>query len=346
MAQKRAQQGDPVSLYAGGDRPVWVNYVPRVLAPLTRINFAAPVLLVYFPHLYGVLQTAIVRRQNRNHGGVVVDDDGGPVPLRDVLRVGLLLLGGSFFYSMAAHTWDDIVDAPLDRLMARTRNRPIARGAVSVRAALVFTSAQALIAASFFLVLPRAAARCAILSVAACFYYPWAKRHTHLPQLVLGFCLAWGVMTGSASLGSSYGSNHHEGRRSVWEDAARLSLVLACTLWTVIYDTIYAYIDVPEDLRLGLKSTAVLFRHRLKPFLGVMLGGMGLCLAYCGAASGMGLWYFLFAVGGSFVPIGWMIYRVDLSSTISCYRWFSRGFWLPGLAIMVGLGAELLETPG
>lgn len=312
---------DSVALYAGGDRPKWVDYVPPSWRPyiqLTRINFAAPVLLVYFPHIYGVLHTAIAQRD--------------VYPVQDVLYACVLLLGGSFFYSMAAHAWDDIVDVPIDRLMERTKNRPIARGALTVQDALMFTAAQALVAGSFLLFLPPATAFSTIPSIISAAYYPWVKRHSYFPQVVLGFCLAWGVVTGSASLNV----------QQPWADASRQCLVLACTIWTVIYDTIYAYIDVPDDLRLGLKSTAVLFRHYMKPFLWSLLGCMGASLHYCGLLSGMGLSYFLFAEGGCLLSIGLMIYGVDLSSTKSCYRCLSMGFWVPAFAITIGLAGEYL----
>ncbi|KAI1391741.1 UbiA prenyltransferase family-domain-containing protein [Hypoxylon trugodes] len=312
---------DSAILYAGGDRPSWVDYIPTKWRPyiqLSRLNFAAPVLLVYLPHFYGVMHTAIVHRHDYR--------------IQDVVYVCILLLGGSFFYSNAAHAWDDIVDVPLDRKMERTKNRPIARGAITTKAAFVFTVAQALMAASFLLLLPPAAAMSAVPSVLTATYYPYAKRHTYLPQVVLGFCLAWGVVTGSASLGL----------KQPWDSRPRMCLVLACTIWTVIYDTIYAHIDVPEDLRLGLKSTAVLFRHHLKSFLWSLLGCMAVLLHCCGVLSDLGLLYFIIAEGSSIVYIGLMIYRVELNSETSCYRWFSMGFWVPGFAIAFGLIGEYL----
>ncbi|KAI0023367.1 UbiA prenyltransferase family-domain-containing protein [Xylariomycetidae sp. FL0641] len=315
------RERDSVTLYAGGDRPRWVDYVPSTWRPyvqLTRLNFAGPVMLIYFPHLCGVLHTVIL--------------NPGSHPIDEILWACLLLLGGSFFYSNAAHAWDDIVDVPLDRLMERTKNRPIARGAITMRAALLFTVAQGLAAASFLLFLPSSTAPSTLGSILTAAYYPWAKRHTHFPQLVLGFCLAWGVMTGSAALGV----------QRPWGDSSRLSLVLACTLWTVVYDTIYAYIDVPDDLKLGVKSTAVLFRNHMKPFLWCTLAGMAISLHCCGRLGGMGHPYFGIAEGGSVLSVGFMIYKVDLSSSKSCYLWFSRGFWMPGIALAVGLMAECI----
>lgn len=331
MAQIQPKRGNPASssgpkkdsdiLYLGGDRPTWVDYVPLSWRPyiqLTRINATAPLLLIFLPHFFGVFHTAIAHR--------------GAFKVEDILYVCVLLLGGSLFYSNAAHAWDDLVDAPVDRKMERTKNRPIARGAISTQAAFLFTAAQAFGAAGFLLFLHPAAAASAVPSVVAATYYPWAKRHTHFPQAVLGFCLAWGVMVGSASLGV----------RRPWEDPSRLCLVLACTLWTMIYDTIYAYQDVPDDMKIGLKSTAVLFRNHMKPFLWTLLVGLAASLHCCGILSGMGPSYFLVAEGGCLLSVGLMIYKVDLSSKASCYKWFSTGFWVPGFSLAFGFVGEYL----
>ncbi|KAI0007003.1 UbiA prenyltransferase family-domain-containing protein [Xylariaceae sp. FL0662B] len=316
-----APEQDSVTLYFGGDRPKWVDYMPptwRLYIQLTRLNSAAPVLLIYFPHLFGVLHTAITHKD--------------AYPAQDILYVCVLLLGGTVFYSNAAHAWNDIVDAPVDRKIDRTKNRPVARGAITTRAALLFTVVQALGAASFLLFLPPATALSTVPSILAATYYPWAKRHTHFPQAVLGFCLAWGIMTGSASLGI----------QRPWESWSRMCFVLACTLWTIIYDTIYAYMDVPGDIQLGLKSTAVLFRTHLKPFLRSLLGCMAALLHCCGVLASMGLSYFVIAEGGCVLSLGLMIHRVELDNTKSCYHWFSRGFWAPGFAIVFGLVGEYL----
>ena len=198
----------------------WEQYLPKsyiLYIQLTRLNIAAPQALVCFPHFFGVILASITSANEQNP--------------YDVLYACTLLLGGSFFYSNAAHAWDDLIDAPLDRRMNRTKNRPIARGAISFQAAFIFIVSQTLAAASFLLFLPSSVTVSVIPAIVMAIYYPWAKRHTYFPQVVLDLCLSWGVMTGSASLGN----------KTPWQDESTLCLLLACTLWTVIYDTIYAY---------------------------------------------------------------------------------------------------------
>lgn len=312
---------DSVALYVLASRPKWIDYTPSSWRPyiqLTRLNTPAPILLIYFPHIYGILHTAALNKDL--------------YPTQDILYACLLLLGGSFFYSNAAHAWDDIVDVPVDRKMERTKNRPLARGTISLHAALLFTLVQAIGAASFLLFLPPITTLCTVPSVLSAIYYPWAKRHTHFPQVVLGFCLSWGIITGSASLG---------GNRP-WEDLPKLCLVLAYTLCVAMCDTIYAHMDVPDDLRLGLKSTAVLFNNHLKSFIWSLLIAMVALLHCCGVLSGMGLPYFVIAEGGCLVSLGLLIHRLELDSTASCSRSFTKGSWLSSLLIGLGLLAEYL----
>lgn len=297
----------------------WGQFLPESCAnyvQLTRLNIAAPVALVYFPHLFGVLHTAVASTRRYD-------------PF-DVLWACTLLLGGSLFYSNAAHAWDDLVDAPIDRLMERTHKRPIARGAISSRAALVFIALQAAGAASFLFFLPPATAITVVPAIFAAAYYPWAKRHTYFPQVVLGLCLSWGIMTGSASCGV----------KTPWREESTWYLLMACTIWTVIYDTIYAYQDIPDDIRLGLKSTAVLFGRHTKLALWCLLGTMALMLYLCGNAADFGPLYFVFSIGGAVASLGLMLYTVELADPKSCWRWFSMGFWATGASITMGLVSQ------
>lgn len=108
----------------------WVDLLPSSWIPyiqLARIDPPAALCLIYFLHLFGILHAA-----NRNR-----------LSINAVLKLSALLLGGSFFFSNAAHAWNDLIDAPIDRQISRTKNRPIVRGAISPRGAFVFTATQA-----------------------------------------------------------------------------------------------------------------------------------------------------------------------------------------------------------
>ena len=317
-AQHEAPKDALSQQYGGRHSGSWVDSLPASWTPyiqLARLSPPAGVFLIFFPHLFGIVHAAILQRS----------------PISDTLRVGSLVAVGSFFLSNAIHGWNDLIDAPIDRLVTRTRERPIVRGAISPRAAFIFTVSQGLATAAILLALPGITALSTIPSVVANIYYPWSKRHTHFAQMVLGFCLAWGVIVGTAAMDVE-----------PLADAAAPTacLFLASVLWTVIYDTIYACQDVSDDVKIGLKSTAILFREWTKPFLWVSLGlAISLLTAY-GNLGGMGLGYYAITVGGCSSSLGTMIMKVNLKDPLSCWWWFRYGFWLAGGSIAGGLLSE------
>jgi 4-hydroxybenzoate polyprenyltransferase len=131
--------------------------------------------MVYFPHLFGLLFAAIITLSK----------------FLETLCSGAILAGGSLFFSNAAHVWDDLIDAPLDALIERTRHRPIPRKTVSRKAASMFTSPLAICALAFFVWFPHSESILyAFPSIIGTTYYPFSKRHSNFPQLVLGFCLS------------------------------------------------------------------------------------------------------------------------------------------------------------
>ncbi|KAL2802455.1 UbiA prenyltransferase [Aspergillus granulosus] len=306
----------------------WIPYIQ-----LARLSPPAGLFLIYFPHVFGLMHAALHLS----------------APLSDILCAAAVLFGGSFFVSNAIHIWNDLIDAPLDALVSRTKHRPIPRGAISPTAALIYTLTQALGAALFLPLLPHPhAVLYALPSILGWTYYPYAKRHTNYLQVVLGLCLAWGVVMGELSLGVETASFS---RGWSWEDFVRgefrvnpaiVSLVVANTLWTVIYDTVYAHQDVEDDLKAGIKSIAVLWRSQTKILLWGSLGGLAVLLSYTGYVSELGFFYYVVAVVGATGSLGRMIWAVDLKDDQSCWWWFGNGFWLAGGAITAGFAAEYL----
>jgi 4-hydroxybenzoate polyprenyltransferase len=151
----------------------------------------------------------------------------------------------------AGCSFNDLVDRDIDAKVARTAGRPLPGGLISPKQALAWTILQCLIGLGVLLLLPRLAqivALCAIPLVAA---YPFMKRITWWPQVWLGLTFNWGVLVGYASV---------TGRL----DWPALWLYLACTLWTIGYDTIYAQQDIEDDALVGVKSTARLFGNNAR----------------------------------------------------------------------------------
>ncbi|KAK1827465.1 UbiA prenyltransferase family-domain-containing protein [Podospora conica] len=303
--------------YGGIHSGTWVSRLPASWTPFIQLCRLSPpigLILIYLPHLFGLLHAAATLH----------------LPPTHTLTTAALLLCGSFFFSNSSHTWNDLVDAPIDAQITRTKTRPIPRGAVTPRAALAFTAVQAVLAAACLVPLPRDTALAVIPTVVATTYYPYAKRHTNLPQVVLGFCLAWGVVVAEAAAGVP----------QPWRDEGTLAMVVAVGAWVVIFDTIYAHQDLEDDLRVGVGSVAVLVRGWAKPALWGLYVVMSAAWVAAGWFGGMGVGYYAVTVGGCMVSVGAMVALVDLKDGKSCWKWFSTGFFSVGAACIFGLGVE------
>ncbi|TGJ86591.1 hypothetical protein E0Z10_g2190 [Xylaria hypoxylon] len=325
--------------YGGVHAQGWVSLLPAWCIPwiqLCRLCPPAALFLVYFPNVFGVLHAATAQRRTETAANLAAK----------VVWACSVLFVASFFGSNAAHAWNDLVDAPLDAQVARTRNRPIPRGAISARAAALFAASQVvclLATLRYLLPFPQAqtATTAALPALIGTAYYPFAKRHSNLPQMVLGFCLTWAIMVGSSAIGDA--------SRRPWTDPSTLSLLFAAVLWVIIFDTIYAHQDVTDDERIGIGSTAVLLLRLRRSRAGAatsrlplwaLLGGMTAGLTVSGHLASMGAPYYALTVGGSVLSVGAMVANVNLDDPAHCWLWFSKGFWATGLAIAAGLGVE------
>lgn len=153
---------------------------------------------------------------------------------------------GAFLMRGAGCTWNDITDRHIDGSVARTASRPIPSGQVSVKGALAWLVAQALMAFAILLTFPVMAIALGILALAPVAVYPFAKRFTWWPQIFLGIAFNWGALLVWTA---------HTGRLE-WPAVV---LYLAGIAWTLFYDTIYAHQDAEDDALIGVKSTARLF---------------------------------------------------------------------------------------
>lgn len=156
---------------------------------------------------------------------------------------------GAFLMRGAGCTWNDITDRHIDGSVARTASRPIPSGQVSVRGALAWLVAQALVALVILLTFPPMAILLGVVALAPVAIYPFAKRFTWWPQVFLGIAFNWGALLAWTA---------HTGRLE-WPAVV---LYLSGMAWTLFYDTIYAHQDVEDDALIGVKSTARLFGER------------------------------------------------------------------------------------
>jgi 4-hydroxybenzoate polyprenyltransferase len=234
----------------------------------------------------------------------------------------VLFFVGAFAMRGAGCTWNDITDRDLDALVERTRSRPIPAGQVSVVQALSFLVVQTLIGLAVLLQFNRFAVVTGITSLLIVAIYPFMKRITWWPQIVLGLAFSWGALMGFAVTLDRI-------------DATALMLYAGSIAWVIGYDTIYAHQDVEDDALIGIKSTARLFGARTRPALAlfyalaVVLIGAALALAGARLPAWLGLAAFV-------AHLVWQIGRFRLGDPVLSLRIFKSNRDA-GLLLFAGL---------
>ena len=216
----------------------------------------------------------------------------------------LLFFIGAFAMRGAGCTWNDIVDRDLDSQVERTRSRPIPSGQVTVASAAAFLVLQALVGLAVLLQFNRFTIYVGFASLAVVAIYPFMKRITYWPQIVLGLAFSWGALMGWPATFARL-------------DLPALLLYAGAICWVIGYDTIYAHQDREDDALIGIKSTALLFRERTKPMLALFYALAVALIGLAGWSAGAGL---LFALGllAFAAHLAWQIARLDVDDPIDC----------------------------
>jgi 4-hydroxybenzoate polyprenyltransferase len=246
----------------------------------------------------------------------------------DISRLPLILalfFVGAFAMRGAGCTWNDITDRDLDAKIERTRSRPIPAGQVSVPQAVAFLVVQSLIGLAVLLQFNGFAVLTGIASLVIVAVYPFMKRITWWPQVVLGLAFSWGALMGFAvTLGRI--------------DAAALALYAGAIAWVIGYDTIYAHQDAEDDALIGIKSTALLFgarTHRaLTLFYALAAVLIGVALGLAGAH-----WPAWIGLAAFALHLIWQIKRLEISDPALCLRIFKSNRDA-GLLLFAGLLAD------
>ncbi|KAK4989697.1 Para-hydroxybenzoate--polyprenyltransferase, mitochondrial precursor (PHB:polyprenyltransferase) [Elasticomyces elasticus] len=298
-----------------------LSYLPSAAVPyaeLIRLDKPVGTYYLFFPCLFSTLLAA-----------PLTTPITPPLP---VLCTPLLFLAGALIMRGAGCTINDLWDRDLDPHVARTRLRPIARGAVSPRAALVFTGAQLLAGLAVLLQFPGPCLYYAAPSLLLVAMYPLAKRVTHYPQFVLGLTFSWGAFMGFPALGIDLVADAAAA-------GAAAALYASNVAWTVLYDMIYAHMDIRDDVKAGIKSIALAHASSKTFLAGLAIAQVGL-LAVAGAVVGAGPVFFVGSCGSAALTLAVMIRRVRLDSVESCWWWFRNGCWFTGGGIALGLAGE------
>jgi 4-hydroxybenzoate polyprenyltransferase len=242
----------------------------------------------------------------------------------------LLFAVGSLVMRGAGCTVNDIADRNFDKQVARTADRPIASGQVSVPQALVFLGLQSAVGLAVLLQFNTYTVILGAASLVLVALYPFAKRVTYWPQFVLGLTFNWGALVGWTAITGEL-------------TAPALALYAAGVLWTLGYDTIYAHQDKEDDVLVGIKSTALKFGAATKPWLAGFYGGALVLLGTAGYLAHLhGVYFAGLAVAG--LHLAWQIRTLDVDDAKGCLRRFksNRDF---GLIVLGAIIAGRLLAP-
>ncbi len=287
-----------------------LNASPRTRAFLELMRFNKPVgtLLLLWPTLWALWIAA----------------DGFPS-----IAVLIIFVLGVIVMRAAGCVINDYADRKVDGSVTRTRHRPLVDGRIDPQEALILFAC--LCFSAFFLVLMtnRLTIALSFGGVAIATIYPFVKRYSHLPQVVLGAAWAWSIpMTYAAQTGTLV--------KEIWV------LYFAVVLWTVVFDTFYAMVDREDDLKVGIKSTAILFADLDLFWIGVLQALTLLALVLTGDAFKLGMVYF----GGVLVVGLLFIYQQIIArhrQPEACFNAFRNNQWV-GVALFVAIVVDRFST--
>jgi 4-hydroxybenzoate polyprenyltransferase len=229
---------------------------------------------------------------------------------------------GVVFMRSAGCVINDYADRKVDGHVERTQNRPLITGTVTNKQALILFFG--LLATSFLLVLftNTLTIQLSFAGAALAAIYPYMKRHTHLPQVFLGAAFSWAIPM-------AFAAQADELPKYVW------LIYMANLSWTVAYDTMYAMVDRDDDIKIGVKSTAILFADADKIMIGILQGITLFCLLLLGSELALNAFYYL----GLLVALGLMVYQQWLirgRDRAGSFAGFINSHWV-GVAVWLGL---------
>lgn len=299
---------DETSQIVDAVRGSWVQHLPapfRPYAQLMRLDRPIGWWLLLLPCWWGLVLAQIAA-------------GGGPVNL----KYAVLFLAGAIVMRGAGCTLNDIVDRNIDSAVERTRARPIPSGQVSVNQAAVFLVGQLLIGLAILLQFNWLTIETAIASLVIVAIYPFMKRITYWPQLVLGLAFNWGALLGWTAIHNNF-------------SYAALALFIGGVSWTLAYDTIYAHQDKDDDALIGVKSTALKFGDATVYWL-IFFFATALILIDVALLMVSAPWPAHVGVAGAALHALWQVSRFNGDDANLCLKLF-RANRMFGLIILAGL---------
>lgn len=226
----------------------------------------------------------------------------------------VVFTAGVFIMRAAGCVINDVADRRFDALVERTWERPLATGTLTVRQALGLFAVLSLAALTLLFWLNEPTRRLAVVGFGVSVLYPFTKRWTHLPQVVLGIAFSWGILMAFTAV------------TGVVPSAGWL-LFVASLLWIVAYDTLYAMVDRPFDLAAGVKSTAILFGESDRLMVGILQGAALFGFAMVGTHCGFGLVYGI-ALVVILALFGYQQFLIRRRDLVNYFRAFLNNIWV------------------
>ncbi|UJJ33368.1 4-hydroxybenzoate octaprenyltransferase [Halopseudomonas maritima] len=244
------------------------------------------------------------------------------VPNLDTLIIFVL---GVILMRAAGCVINDYADRDFDGHVERTRERPLATGRISAKQALVTFAVLVGLSGLLVLLTNALTIQLAFVGVGLAALYPFCKRFTFYPQVVLGAAFSWAIPMAFAAQAGTLPI-------PLW------LLFIANLLWTVAYDTEYAMCDREDDLRIGIKSTAILFGDADRLIIGLLQGLTLVCLLLVGARFGLGLYYYLGLLGMT-LGFAWQHWLMREREHLACLQAFLSNHWA-GMLVFIGLALD------
>ena len=241
------------------------------------------------------------------------------------MLVGLVFVLGVILMRSAGCVINDYADRDFDPHVERTKLRPLASGAVAPKEALILFVVLCLTAFALVLLMNRLTILLSVGGALLAAIYPFMKRYTHLPQVVLGAAFAWAVPM-------AFAAQSNEIPIVAW------LLFIATVLWTVAYDTMYAMVDREDDLKVGVKSTAILFGDADKVIIGFIQILVLVTLGIVGDHLAMSWFYYAGLAVAALLAI-YQQYLIKDRNGPRCFRAFLNNNWFGG-AVFCGIASH------
>jgi 4-hydroxybenzoate polyprenyltransferase len=274
---------------------------------LTRLHQPIGILLLFLPCLFGL---------------ILALKELPDLPKSLTLYYIILFSIGSTLMRSAGCIINDLLDYKFDQKVARTKNRPLALGTISKLSAYILLAVLLSGALVILLQFNQKTIISGIFALALVVTYPLMKRFTYYPQIFLGLTFNFGILMASLAL---------------LEKITLPALVLYFTtiIWTVIYDTIYAFQDLEDDLKIGVKSTAIKFSNNPKKILVILSLSMFLGFIYLGYLANFKPGFFITILLASFL-LDAKISKCNLENPADCLKTFKANFWV-GLLFLLAI---------